>query len=125
MQKGNDNEGINFAASLVGDPQRMDENTKHRSRLDYARVCVFISADQELPTAIQVGMGRVPSSRLTMNGSRQCVRNVKFLGIAQHRAQQEPQGLGYQMKEETREMIHLNRMKRITSLLIRETHGSF
>lgn len=53
-----DDDGISFAASMVGDPYAMDENTVRRHHLDYARVCVFNMAGPELQTIILVDVDR-------------------------------------------------------------------
>lgn len=42
---GDDNGGLKFTASLVGEPLMIDETTKHRKRLSFSRVCVMITAD--------------------------------------------------------------------------------
>lgn len=55
---GDDDKGLSFTASLIGEPISMDENTKLRRRIDYVRVCVFVSAEQELSTTIHVFVGR-------------------------------------------------------------------
>lgn len=55
---GDDDKGLNIAACHVGDPKMMDWITKQRKRLDFSRVCVVISTDQELKTMIPVDSGR-------------------------------------------------------------------
>lgn len=53
-----EDEGLNWAASLIGEPKAMDENTKQRRRLDFARVCVIISAEKEIPRTVPIFVGR-------------------------------------------------------------------
>lgn len=36
----------------------MDETTKCRKRMDYARVCIIISVDQDIKTEVEVDAGR-------------------------------------------------------------------
>lgn len=55
---GENEEGLNFAASHMGDPQMIDESTKCRKYMDYAKVCVITTTDQEIKTEIEVDVGR-------------------------------------------------------------------
>lgn len=51
-------DGISYAASLVGESHSMDEATTAMTILDYARVCVYIHAGQVIRTEIPVNVGR-------------------------------------------------------------------
>lgn len=56
---GEDNKGVNFAASLVGESKFMDENTRRRrSRLEFAIFCVVILVEQTLKIEFKVIVGR-------------------------------------------------------------------
>ncbi|KAG5540748.1 hypothetical protein RHGRI_020851 [Rhododendron griersonianum] len=47
-------EGLSRVASAIGQPKHVDQATKKKTRLAYARVCVEIEAADELPDDIQV-----------------------------------------------------------------------
>ncbi|KAF9620010.1 hypothetical protein IFM89_010626 [Coptis chinensis] len=49
-------DGMGFVASLVGDPKRMDEQTKRKQRLNYAKVCVVVPIDFDFRTEVKVKM---------------------------------------------------------------------
>lgn len=59
-----DDDGLCFAAILVGDPKLMDEATKKCIRLDYARVCVLILASEEQKEIVPVFVGRETQFRV-------------------------------------------------------------
>lgn len=60
----------------------MDENTKLRHRLDYARVCVIILADHELLMVIQVDVGRPSLFRVEYEWILACCTVCKMFGHA-------------------------------------------
>ncbi|PKI44067.1 hypothetical protein CRG98_035529 [Punica granatum] len=49
--------GISFLASAIGKPLYMDRATALRSRLDYAKVCIEVEVEKEIPTVLNVDMG--------------------------------------------------------------------
>ncbi|KAK9273392.1 hypothetical protein L1049_018202 [Liquidambar formosana] len=56
-------EGLSYAASAVGTPLYLDDATESRSRINYARVCTEISAENDIPENfdLDVGKGRIYS----------------------------------------------------------------
>lgn len=77
-----DDDAISLAASLVGELYAMDENTARRRRLDFARVCVFIKADQELQTIIPVDVGRHIQFKVEYQWCQLLANTAKSLAIA-------------------------------------------
>lgn len=77
-----DDEGLNFATSLVGDPLMMDEAIKLRKRIDYARTCIMISANKELKSKIVVDVGRTTTFKVAYEGILGCCSNCKVFGRA-------------------------------------------
>ncbi|KAF5182809.1 zinc ion binding / nucleic acid binding protein [Thalictrum thalictroides] len=51
-------DGISYAASLIGNPKCMDELTAKRKRLSFARVCVEVDVSRELPKTISLKIGQ-------------------------------------------------------------------
>lgn len=56
--------GRKKAISLVKRPGRLDEATTRRQRLDFAKVCVKIMADQEIKYDIQINIGRITTFKV-------------------------------------------------------------
>lgn len=52
------NEGFSYVASAVGVPLYLDDATESRSRINYARVCVEISAENEIPENFDLDLGK-------------------------------------------------------------------
>ncbi|PKI52013.1 hypothetical protein CRG98_027665 [Punica granatum] len=49
--------GISYLASAIEKPLHMDRNTALRSRLDYAKVCIEIDMEKEVPEVLKVDVG--------------------------------------------------------------------
>ncbi|XP_031394470.1 uncharacterized protein LOC116205909 [Punica granatum] len=49
--------GISYLASAIGKPLYMDRATALSSRLDYAKVCVEVDAEKEIPNVLNVDLG--------------------------------------------------------------------
>ncbi|PKI39155.1 hypothetical protein CRG98_040456 [Punica granatum] len=49
--------GISYIASAIGKPLYMDRATAIRSRLDYAKVCVEVEVENEIPQFLSVDLG--------------------------------------------------------------------
>ncbi|XP_031401075.1 uncharacterized protein LOC116211024 [Punica granatum] len=49
--------GISFLASAIGKPLYMDRATALRSRLDYAKVCIEVEVENEIPNNLTVDLG--------------------------------------------------------------------
>ena len=50
-------EGLGYIASAFGTPRYLDEHTFQRSRLNFARVCVEINANNVIPSSFKVNLG--------------------------------------------------------------------
>lgn len=79
---GHDDQGLNFAASPVGDPKMMEEATKNKKYTDYARVCVIISAKQDLQTIFTVDVGRLSQFKVEYKWVPSCCKVCKVFGHA-------------------------------------------
>ncbi|XP_031398560.1 uncharacterized protein LOC116209144 [Punica granatum] len=49
--------GISFIASAISKPLYMDRATALRSRLDYAKVCIEVEVENEIPNTLTVDLG--------------------------------------------------------------------
>lgn len=49
-------ESISHIASAIGIPLYMDKATEQRRRIDFARVCIEICSEDELPDTIEVSI---------------------------------------------------------------------
>lgn len=76
-----DDDGISFAASMIGDPLSMDTNIAFRLRIDYVRVCVFITLGKSSRLSSSFLLKGKLSSQLSMSGFLICVRSAKILVI--------------------------------------------
>ncbi|GMP66456.1 hypothetical protein CsSME_00026814 [Camellia sinensis var. sinensis] len=50
-------EGLSFVASVIGKPLFLDEPTRLKSRLTFARVCVEVDATKEIPNSFKINLG--------------------------------------------------------------------
>ncbi|CAL5441871.1 unnamed protein product [Camellia sinensis] len=50
-------EGLGYIASIMGTPLYLDEPTFKRSRLMFARICIEVSANKEIPESFKINLG--------------------------------------------------------------------
>ncbi|CAL5375354.1 unnamed protein product [Camellia sinensis] len=50
-------EGLGYIASIMGTPLYLDEPTFKRSRLTFARICVEVPANKEVPESFKINLG--------------------------------------------------------------------
>lgn len=60
----------------------MDENTKLQRRIDYARVCVILSADSEILTTVLVNVGRETEFKVEYEWLPEVCSKCKVFGQA-------------------------------------------
>ena len=51
------NEGLGYIANVFGTFLYLDEHTFQRTRLNFARVCVEINANNAIPSSFMVNLG--------------------------------------------------------------------
>ncbi|PKI45194.1 hypothetical protein CRG98_034415 [Punica granatum] len=59
--------GISYLASAVGKPLFMDRATALRSRLEYAKVCIELDVDKEIPEFLNVDLGNNRSAEVLVD----------------------------------------------------------
>lgn len=72
--------GLDLLPAWWETPKSMDENTKYQRRIDYARKCVIILADQELRTSIPVLVGREVEFKVEYEWLPSVCNKYKILG---------------------------------------------
>ncbi|XP_028125786.1 uncharacterized protein LOC114322640 [Camellia sinensis] len=50
-------EGLGYIASILGTPLYLDEPTFKRSRLTFARICIEVPANKEIPKSFKINLG--------------------------------------------------------------------
>ncbi|GMQ06450.1 hypothetical protein CsSME_00051035 [Camellia sinensis var. sinensis] len=50
-------EGLGYIASILGTPLYLDEPTFKRSRLTFARICIEVLANKEIPKSFKINLG--------------------------------------------------------------------
>ncbi|PKI54638.1 hypothetical protein CRG98_024989 [Punica granatum] len=59
--------GISYLASAIGKPLFMDRATALRSRLEYAKVCIELDVDKEIPEFLNVDLGNNRSAEVLVD----------------------------------------------------------